>query len=151
MYGPASVGSGGPSGARPPVIRQMTPRGQMSGGANQRPPLADLVPGMRLMFEPKYAFEYKLPVNTRKKENPPYTGIGSLVQLFEITPSPLNKPSETQEETKERLRANLMRLNEEKNELIISSGAWDPNANPKATSYVYTTLYCTVLYFASLT
>lgn len=135
MYGP---GAAPPMGGRGPIpaapLRQMTPRGQMSGGANQRPPLADLAPGMKLMFEPRPPLEFKpAPALLMKKPPTPYSGIAQFTSLFETEPPPPVKPIETPAERKERRRQQLIQLQKEKNDLIISSGGYEPSTNPKAT------------------
>ena len=101
MYGPAT---GAPPRAGPPA-RQFTPRGQMSGGANQRPPLMDLAPGMKLMFEPRPPIPYMPPPSLSKKPAPPYTGIAQYASLFDKEPPPPAVVSvETPHQRKVRLR-----------------------------------------------
>jgi hypothetical protein len=99
-------GDGGGGGrGRGDGPRQFTPRGQMSGGANQRPPLTDLAPGMKLMFEPRAPIEYK--PTYLKKSNPPYTGCAQYAELFEKTPPQATTPCEPPAVRKERLRENV--------------------------------------------
>lgn len=101
MYGPAA---GAPPRGGPPS-RQFTPRGQMSGGANQRPPLMDLAPGMKLMFEPRPPIPYMPPPMLTKKPTPPYTGIAQYAALFEKDAPPTSISTvETPHQRKDRLR-----------------------------------------------
>lgn len=117
MYGPASGGGGrgggsnGSSSSSQPA-RQFTPRGQMSGGGNQRPPLTDLAPGMKLMFEPRMPLEYKPPLLLSKRPNPPCTGISAFLSpdLFEKEAPPPPPPIELPSERKERLRLHVQHI-----------------------------------------
>mmetsp|Transcript_740 Transcript_740/g.726 ORF Transcript_740/g.726 Transcript_740/m.726 type:complete len:459 (+) Transcript_740:69-1445(+) len=144
MYGPASIGN-------PPQQQQQqqqtrtapgrgerrtTPRGQMSGGANQRPPLADLPPNMKMMFEPRPPLEYKPPLIKRKM--PGYTGIANLLNEFELVTPPI-VPVELPKDRKLKVREQLLKTNAEKNELLVAD--WNPHQNPKATENAYQTLF----------
>jgi len=114
----------------------MTPRGQMSAGANQRPPLSDLPPNMKMMFEPRPPLPHKPPQVKRKM--PPYTGISQYTSLFEKE-TPKKPEVENPKERKQRLREQLMQANREKNELLVAD--WDPKRNFKATENAYSTLF----------
>ena len=133
----------------------------MAGEANQRAPLLDLphrkhinpyfhiliylIPifiliiliytktDFRAMFEPRPPLEYKPPII--KKESKPYSGISSYLSFFESTPPPPKEPFETPSERKIRQKEELTRINNEKNELLLSD--WKPANNPNATGYVY--------------
>ena len=92
MYGPGtgSGGSGSFSGASrgPPRERKYTPPGQMSGGANQRPPLQDLLPHMKAMFDPDPPIESKPPMPEKViSSGERLTGIAAFItpDLFEKT------------------------------------------------------------------
>ncbi len=108
MYGPATStrppssssygGGGGGSGRGPPQVRKYTPPGSMSAGANQRPPLTDLPPHLKPMFEPDHPIEWK-PLSKKKiyNNNPhhsglPITGVAKWTDMFEKTPPPLKEP-----------------------------------------------------------
>eukprot|EP00602_Paraphysomonas_sp_CaronLab_P007301 CAMPEP_0185035296 /NCGR_PEP_ID=MMETSP1103-20130426/26413_1 /TAXON_ID=36769 /ORGANISM="Paraphysomonas bandaiensis, Strain Caron Lab Isolate" /LENGTH=354 /DNA_ID=CAMNT_0027572309 /DNA_START=43 /DNA_END=1108 /DNA_ORIENTATION=+ len=134
MYGPGSRDP--PVGGRGGGDRKMTPRGQMSAGANQRPPLSDLPPNMKMMFEPRPPLPHKPPMTKRKM--PPYTGISQYIPLFEKE-TPEKPIVENPKERKKRLSEQLMKSNQEKNELLIID--WDPKRNFKATENAYSTLF----------
>eukprot|EP01041_Mallomonas_annulata_P012567 gene12567-26463_t len=138
MYGPGgSSGGGDRGGFRGGGDRRMTPRGQMSGGANQRPPLSDLPPNMKLMFEPRPPLQYK-PL-LAKPSMPQYTGIAALVKEFETTPPPVPIPFETPRDRKMQEKLELQRIERERLEIIAQD--WDPNKNRKATHNAYHTLF----------
>lgn len=115
----------------------MTPRGQMSAGANQRPPLSDLPPNMKMMFEPRPPVEHKPLLEKRKM--PPYTGIAQFVQAFETTPAPPKDTFETPKERKARQHEELKKLHLEKLDLVAQE--WDPALNRNATENAYHTLF----------
>ena len=83
------------------------------------------------MFEPRQALESKPKLVKRKM--PPYTGISQYVKDFELI-QPEIPVVENQKDRKLRLRAELQRANDEKNELLRAD--YDPNRNIKATEYV---------------
>ena len=107
----------------------MTPRGQMSGGANQRPPLSDLPLHLKAMFEPN------LPIKPAraivKKPMPAYTGIASYTKNFELEQPEPEAPKPVPAEVKSKRKEEIARLNEERVEALAAD--WDPKANPDAT------------------
>ena len=138
MYGPGGGGGGGRGGGRGDSnARRFTPRGEMSGGSNQRPPLIDLPPGMREMFQPNQPIECK--PKFVKKKMPPYTGISQYTSLFEIDAPPKREKSLLPAERKALQREQLLKLNQDKNDLLASE--WDPHGNTKATENAYNTLF----------
>jgi U1 small nuclear ribonucleoprotein len=116
------------------------PRGFQRGGqsASSRPPLLDLPPNIRAMFEPRYPVEFKKPI-LPKEEPPKYTGISQYTNLFEKTAPPPVPPFEAPAERKKNRRERLIKLHNEKNELLAND--WDPHSNPKATENAYSTLF----------
>lgn len=110
----------------------MTPRGQMSGGANQRPPISDLPMHMKGMFDPRPPI--KPAKKIAKKQMPPYSGIGAFVSQFELVP-PLPEPKpEPQAEVKANRKAEMQRLNDERLEALAAD--WFPKSNRDATECV---------------
>jgi len=102
-------------------------KGQNLG--SQRPPLMELPPNLKLMFEPLAPLEFKPPEN--KPNLPPYSGVSQYVSLFETNSPPKPKPFETPAEKKEKAKERLQKLNKEKNDLLAHD--WDPHNNSKAT------------------
>lgn len=93
---------------------------------------------IRAMFDPRFPVEFKKPVE-HKEEPPKYTGISQYASLFEKTAPPPVVPFETPAERKKNRREQLMKLHDEKNELLAND--WDPHSNPKATENAYSTLF----------
>ena len=85
---------------------------------------------MKLMFEPRPPLEHKPKLVKRKM--PPYTGIGQYVNLFELV-QPEVAVVENVKDRKLRIREELQKANDEKNELLKAD--WDPQRNFKATEY----------------
>lgn len=75
--------------------------------------------------------EYKPPI--KKPKLPPYQGIAAYTSLFETTPPPPIPEFENAKDRNVRLKIDLMKANEEKNELLLAD--WDPKRNFKATEY----------------
>lgn len=107
----------------------MTPRGQMSGGANQRPPLSDLPIHLKAMFEPRMPIPPARKIT--KKQMPPYTGVAALVGLFETEAAPSAPEPPAPAELKKERREKLQKLNEERLEALAAG--WDPKNNRDAT------------------
>ena len=144
MYGPASGGGGrgdapGGGGGRGfgGRERRYTPRGEMSGGSNQRPPLLDLPPQLKMMFEPNPPIEHKPLII--KKSCRPLTGISAYADFFERGPPPEREKFLLPAERKAIQQERLFKLNKEKNEQLAED--WDPQGNPKATENAYHTLF----------
>ena len=81
------------------------------------------------MFQPRPPLEYRAPI--LRRESKPYTGIGQYTSLFETTTPPPREEFEQPADRKKRLKDQLTRLNDEKNELMLAD--WKPQDNPKAT------------------
>ncbi len=81
------------------------------------------------MFEPRPPLEFRPPIT--KRESQPYSGVSSYIDLFENTPPPPREYFEPPAERKKRVKEQLKKLNDEKNELMLSD--WNPHSNPKAT------------------
>ncbi|CAM9582856.1 unnamed protein product, partial [Ectocarpus fasciculatus] len=115
----------------------MTPRGQMSGGANQRPPLSDLPLHLKAMFEPN------LPIKPAralvKKSMPAYSGIAAYTKNFELEQPEPEAPQAPPAEAKSKRKEEMARLNEERVEALAAD--WNPKANREATENAYTTLF----------
>mmetsp|Transcript_15244 Transcript_15244/g.13777 ORF Transcript_15244/g.13777 Transcript_15244/m.13777 type:complete len:407 (-) Transcript_15244:195-1415(-) len=127
----------GPSSAAPPRA-MFKPRGH-GGGQIGRPPIEDLPPHLRMMFEPR-----PIPLfvkNEKKKEYPPYSGISNYLALFE-TEAPIVSDINTISDNinkKLQLRLQKENLNKEKNDLLAND--WDPHRNDKATTDAFSTLF----------
>jgi hypothetical protein len=105
----------------------------MSGGANQRPPLLDLPPQFKLMFEPNTDLIFKAPIVKRKM--PPLTGISDILKqgLFEASSSPVSEKSIPPDE----LRAMQYEQKLKSHADLIEERAvaeYKPNENVKATT-----------------
>lgn len=84
------------------------------------------------MFQPRPPLEYRPPIVRR--ESKPYTGVSQYLSLFETSTPPPREEFEQPADRKKRLKEQMARLNDEKNELMLAD--WNPQANPKATGYV---------------
>ena len=89
------------------------------------------------MFEPRPPLEFKAPIVNPPSN--PYSGIGGFVGLFEKGDPPARPFFEAPVDRKKRMREQLVKLNAEKNELMLSD--WDPHSNPKSTENAYHTLF----------
>lgn len=121
------------------------PRGHMSAGANQRPPLSDLATSkislwlwcdfliilsdLKLMFEPRAPIQYAKPIVKRKM--PPYSGIGQYIKKFELETPPLPPKGELPAERKAKEHEELIRINRAKVEELAKD--WEPKNNPRST------------------
>lgn len=105
----------------------------MSGGANQRPPLLDLPPQFKLMFEPNVELKFKPPIVKRKMH--PLTGISAILKqnIFETSTPPVPEKSilpvqarAIQYEQKLKTHAELIEAK--------AAAEYKPNENVKATT-----------------
>ena len=91
MYGPGtgSGGSGSGGGGFKGLQKNVNiPHSEMSGGANQRPPLQDLLPHMKAMFDPDPPIDWKPPMSEKViSSGERLTGIAAFItpDLFEKT------------------------------------------------------------------
>lgn len=115
----------------------MTPRGEMSGG-NQRPPLSDLPPGMKSMFDARPPVQHPThAVSVRKM--PAYSGMATYAQAFETVPAPARALVETPIDRAARVKAEHLRSEADKLALLITD--YDPKHNLKATESAFQTLF----------
>lgn len=84
---------------------------------------------MNPMFQAKPPLEYRAPIVRR--ESKPYSGVSQYTSLFETDTPPPREEFEQPKDRKLRLKEQLTRLNDEKNELMLAE--WNPQSNPKAT------------------
>lgn len=115
----------------------MTPRGEMSGG-NQRPPLSDLPPGMKMMFEARPPIQHPSQQIVKRKM-PPYSGIAAFVAAFETIPPPPRINQETPAEKSARVKEEHARSEADKLQLLVTD--YDPKHNVKATENPFNTLF----------
>jgi len=111
----------------------------MSAGRDAKPSIADLMPHMKLMFEPNPPIEWK-PMIPKKEKINTYNGISQHVNEFDKE----NKETaqvivEHPKERRLRIREAKNKLNDEKIALLANN--WDPHNNEKASSNAYNTLF----------
>ena len=123
----------------------------MATSASSKPPLSDLTPQMRNMFQPRPPLEFKKPVGRRvfkpEKEQTPAqkqyacTGLAGYLSVFEKEAPPPVEPFELPAEKKKRVREQLAQLQKEKNDLLAAD--WNPqnDANEHKTENAYHTLF----------
>jgi hypothetical protein len=86
-----------------------------------------------MMFESRIFLQHKEPM--KKKSARSYSGIAQYTNLFETSAPPPAVPIETPAGRKEKMRERLAKLNQEKNDMLITD--WNPSDNPKATEFFY--------------
>ena len=121
----------------------------MATSASSKPPLSDLNPQMRNMFQPRPPLEYKKPQGPRvfkpEKEQTAAqkqyacTGLAGYLSVFEKVAPPPKEPFELPAEKKKRVREQLAQLQKEKNELLAAD--WNPQNDPNTTENAYHTLF----------
>ena len=104
----------------------------MSRGANQRPPLLDLQPQFKLMFEPNPDIAYRPPIIKRKM--PPLSGLAKFLSpdLFETTPPPVPVKTLLPIEAKDLQKEQQLRTHADILE-AKAAAEFHPNDNVKAT------------------
>ena len=127
----------------------LQPRGQMATSASSKPPLSDLTPQMRNMFQPRPPIEFKKPIGRRvfkpEKEQTfaqkqyACTGLAGYLSVFEKEAPPPKEPFELPAEKKKRVREQLAQLQKEKNDLLAAD--WNPQNDPNTTENAYHTLF----------
>eukprot|EP01038_Epipyxis_sp_PR26KG_P010583 gene10583-14216_t len=144
MYDGGRGGGGGRGGVGSGGMKErvFTPKGQMSSGANQRSALQDLPPNLRMMFEPR-VIPIPSIIQKEEKKLPPYNGIGQFVSLFEKVVPPPAVPIPTLQDRKNKMKEKMLKLNNEKNELLMSD--YDPHSYHGVSENAYHTLFVTNL------
>lgn len=138
IYGGGSSG-GNPASDQARKERAYTPKGTMSAGRDAKPSISDLMPHMKLMFEPNPPIEWKPMIEKREKINT-YNGISIHVSEFEKEkPVPIQIVIEDPNERRKRIREAKNKINDEKTAILAS--AWDPHNDSKASSNAYHTLF----------
>ncbi|KAG7371482.1 RNP-1 like RNA-binding protein [Nitzschia inconspicua] len=87
--------------------RKMTPKGQMSRGANSQPAVMMMPPHIRATFVPNPPLKYLPPI--KKKRLPPMTGVFQLLKEFENTPPPPRRIGPTPKSIKEQAKMEKQR------------------------------------------